>query len=533
MLNKANQKITVLQLLLILCTYAVTVNSQDSGFYTEQNSKNLSATKWNNIQKQLQLNKNNSNFQQPTYIKNGWTYNRVGDAFGASLAMSGNTLVVGTYGRRNSRGIVYVYTHTNGVWSQQTSLVASNSQTSDMFGWSVAISGDTLVVGAYGEDSDATGVNGDESNDLTKGSGAAYVFTRTDGIWSQQAYLKASNTDFNDPDDEIDDIEDRFGWSVSIAGDYIAVGAPNEASNATGINSDEADNSAVGTGAVYVFKRTSNIWTQQAYIKSSNSELGDGFGFSVAMSGNLLVVGAPYEDSSALGIDGDELDNLAMTAGAAYVFTNTSDTWSQQAYIKASNTDASDQFGSALAISGNTIVIGAYLEDGGATGVNGDESNNYELGAASGAAYVFTKTTGIWVQQAYLKASNTDRSDHFGHAVDIFADTIIVGAYWEDGNNTTSTDNSVSASGAAYVFSRIEGNWNAPLYLKASNPDRYDEFGKAVAISAGVLASGARLEDSNATSIGGNSSNNDDTNSGAVYTFNVSYIDLIYANGFE
>ncbi|VAW40533.1 Type IV pilus biogenesis protein PilO, partial [hydrothermal vent metagenome] len=456
MLKKANQKITALQLLLILCTYAVTVtaNSQDPGLYTEQNSKNLSATEWNNIQKQLQLNKNSSNFQQPTYIKNSWTYNRVGDAFGASLAMSGNTLVVGAYGRRTSRGIVYVYTHTNGIWSHQTSLAASNSQPGDMFGWSVAISGDTLVVGAYHEDSDATGVNGDESNNSTKNSGAAYVFTRTDGTWSQQAYLKASNTDINDPDDEIDDIEDKFGWSVSIAGNYIAVGAPNEASNAAGINGSETDNSAIGTGAVYVFKRTSNIWTQQAYIKPSNSELGDWFGFSVAMSGNLLAVGAPYEDSSALGIDGDELDNLAMSAGAAYVFTNTSDTWSQQAYIKASNTDASDQFGSALAISGNTIVVGAYLEDGGTTGVNGNEGNNYETSAASGAAYVFTKITGTWSQQAYLKSSNTDHSDHFGRAVDIVDDTVIVGAYWEDGNNTTDTDNSVSASGAAYVFSR-------------------------------------------------------------------------------
>jgi hypothetical protein len=151
---------------------------------------------------------------------------------------------------------------------QQAYLKASNTGVWDYFGYSVAISGDTLVVGAFAEDSNAVGVNGDQGNNLALNAGAAYVFVRTGGVWVQQAYLKASNTGAGD----------NFGWSVAISGDTVVVGASIEASNATGVNGDQGDNSAIGSGAAYVFFLTGGVWVQQAYLKASNTSAWEQFG---------------------------------------------------------------------------------------------------------------------------------------------------------------------------------------------------------------------------------------------------------------
>ncbi len=218
---------------------------------------------------------------------------------------------------------------------QQDYLKASNTDARDFFGWSVAISGDTLVVGADGEASNATGINGDQSDNSVQGAGAAYVFTRSGTVWSQQAYLKASNTDMGD----------WFGYSVAISGDTVVVGAYREASYATGINDDQSDNSAALAGAAYVFTRSGTVWSQQAYLKASNTDPVDRFGYTVAISGDTLVVGAYREASYATGINDDQSDNSALDAGAAYVFTRSGTVWSQQAYLKASNTDMGDEFG--------------------------------------------------------------------------------------------------------------------------------------------------------------------------------------------
>ena len=195
-------------------------------------------------------------------------------------------------------------------------------------------------------------------------SGARYPIT-VDPI-AQQAYLKASNTDAGD----------RFGYSVAISGDTVVVGAPGESSNATGIGGDQADNSVPEAGAAYVFVRNGVTWTQQAYLKASNTDAGDEFGYSVAISGDTVVVGAYGESSDATGVDGNQTDNTAPQAGATYVFVRNGVTWTQQAYLKASNTDASDHFGYSVAVSGDTTVVGAYLEDSNATGINGDQADN-------------------------------------------------------------------------------------------------------------------------------------------------------------
>jgi hypothetical protein len=211
---------------------------------------------------------------------------------------------------------------------------ASNTGAGDYFGSSVALSadGNTLAVGAYREDSNATGIGGDQANDSANNPGAVYVFVRSDGgDWSQQAYVKASNTG----------AADIFGYAVALSsdGNTLAVGAYLEASNATGIDGDQADDSMDNAGAVYVFVRdTTDQWSQQAYVKASNTGESDHFGWSVALSGdgNTLAVGASGEDSNATGIGGDEADDTAASSGAVYVFVRSDmGVWSQQAYVKA------------------------------------------------------------------------------------------------------------------------------------------------------------------------------------------------------
>ncbi|MGE0470998.1 MAG: integrin [Nitrospira sp.] len=390
-------------------------------------------------------------------------------------------------------------------------LKASNTGAGDWFGTNIALDGDTLVVGARFEDSVATGVNGDQADNSASDSGAVYVFTRSGGGWSQQAYLKASNTEAGD----------EFGSWVALDGDTLVVGARFEDSAATGVNGDQADNSAPDSGAVYVFTRSGGVWSQQAYLKASNTEAGDWFGATVALDGDTLVVGARFEDSVATGVNGDQADNSAPDSGAVYVFTRSGGVWSQQAYLKASNTEAGDEFGFWVAMDGDTLVAGARFEDSAATGVNGDQADN--SAPESGAAYVFTRTEGDWSQQAYLKASNTGAGDLFGNDVAVDGDTLVVGAPSEDsaatGVNGDQADNSAPESGAAYVFTRSGGDWSQQAYLKASNTEAGDEFGFHVALWGDTVLLPAYLEDSAARGINGNQADNSAPDSGAAYVF--------------
>jgi len=397
------------------------------------------------------------------------------------------------------------------VWTLEASLKASNPELNDQFGYSVAISGDTIVIGAVNEASIATGVNGDQSDNLATGSGAAYVFVRDGSTWTQQAYLKASyyGNHLN------------FGYSVAISGDTIVVGAENEPSSATGVDGNQIDFSAAGAGAAYVFVRDEDTWTQQAYLKASNAEGGDRFGRSVAISDDTVVVSALFEESSATGVNGDQSDNSAVLSGAAYVFVRNESTWTQQAYLKASNTEMEDLFGRSVAISGDTIVVGADWEDSTATGVNGDSSDN--SAGSSGAAYVFVRNESTWTQQAYLKASNTETADQFGRSVAISGDRIVVGARGEGSSatevNGDQGDSAAAYSGAAYVFVRDEDTWTQQNYLKASNAESNDEFGYSVAISGDTIAVGAQFEDSATTGVDSDQFDNAAMTSGAAYIF--------------
>ncbi len=466
---------------------------------------------------------------QQAYLKASNT--GAGDLLGGAVAIDGDTVVIGATGEDSDgalpdpesddsapeAGAAYVFVRNGTTWSAQAYLKASNAGSSDFFGVSVAISGDTIVVGANGEASNATGVDGDGSDNSAQSAGAAYVFVRTGSTWTQQAYLKASNSE----------AFDSFGVAVAIAGDTVAVGAIGESSNATGIGGNQADNSAAGAGAAYVFVRSGSTWTQQEYLKASNAESGDSFGAAAALSGESLLVGASLESSGATGVGGNQADNSAPFSGAAYVFTRSGSTWSQEAYVKASNTDSNDSFGAVLALDGDTAVVGAFAEDSKATGVNGNQSDNSLRSA--GAAYVFVRSAATWSQQAYLKASNSGKDDIFGATVSVSGDRLVVGAYGEDSKATgidgNQGNNSSGDAGAAYFFARTGVTWSQLAYAKASNTGAGDNFGLAVGISGDTAVIGACQEDSSAINVDGNEADNSAAGAGAAYVFDLDRVD--------
>jgi hypothetical protein len=329
--------------------------------------------------------RNGSSWSQQAYLKasNPGTPAR----FGHSVAISGDTIVVGAYtqnGGASESGAAYVFVRTGETWVEQAYLKASNFDNLDRFGLAVDIDDDTLVVGAFDEDSGATGVNGLQNDESAGESGAAYVFTRAAGAWTQQAYLKASNTDSLD----------NFGLAVSVSGDTIVVGAPGEDSSSTGVNGHQNSEAASSAGAAYIFTRTAGTWSQQAYVKASNTGIGDTFGEAVSLSGDALVVGAGRENSQSTGINGVQANESFLDAGAGYLFVREGGDWTQQAYIKASNTGLDDTFGYSAQVSGDVLVVGAYNEEGSATGIDGpDDDEAYQ----AGAAYVYDLGLDPWL----------------------------------------------------------------------------------------------------------------------------------------
>ncbi|WP_345840352.1 FG-GAP repeat protein [Leptospira levettii] len=415
------------------------------------------------------------------------------------------------------------------LWETQAYLKASNADANDGFGYSVDISGDTIVVGAAGESSNQTTItngNSASADNSATSSGAAYVFQRTGSTWAQEAYLKAPNTETTD----------FFGTAVAIDGNTILVSAIQEDSNQITITNGPTasiDNSASSSGAVYVFQRTGSTWVQQAYIKPPNAEANDQFGISLSISGDTIVVGAFNEASNQTTITNGtsaSANNSAAFAGAAYVFQRSGTSWAQQAYLKASNIEANDRFGTSVSISGNTIVVGSGFEDSNQTTItNGATASTDNTASASGAAYVYRRTGSTWAEEAYLKAPNADANDQFGNAVAIDGDTIVVGAFSEASNQTAitngttaSSDNSAALAGAAYVFQRTGSTWSHQAYLKPPNLGADDRFGNAVAIEGNTILVSSIFEDNNQTTVTNGSMPNDDnslSNSGAVYLF--------------
>jgi hypothetical protein len=264
-----------------------------------------------------------------------------------------------------------------------------------------------------------------------------------------------------------------------------------------------------------VFVRQRAIWTQEAYIKASNPGDSDGFGVAVAGSADTLAVGAPCEQSSATGINGDQSSNIAWCAGAVYVFVRSDGAWAQQAYVKASNTDPGDLFGTAVALDTDTLAVGAFGESSAATEVDGDQEDNSI--PVAGAAYVFVRDNATWVQQAYIKPWYSEVQG-FGNSIALSGNLLAVGAFLAD--DVTGIDpGNARVSGAAYVFLRDGAAWQQHAYLKASNAHAGDEFGFAVALDVDTLAVGAPFETSNATGIDGNQHDTSLVTAGAAYVF--------------
>ncbi len=436
---------------------------------------------------------------------------RIGSNLGRAVAVSGNTVVVSAplSGQTNlslrEEVHVFVKDSGSGEWSPQAVLrTPPGIQTGRDFGSAVAISGDTVVVG----------------NVL---NAPVAVFQRTGTTWALQALLTPPRLD----------VEDRFGGAVAISGDTVVVGADLEDSDATGVGGDSASNAAPDSGSAYIFERSGGSWTLSAYVKASNTDRGDRFGVAVALSGNTLAVGAYREDGASAGVGGSQNNNLLENAGAVYLFERVGGVWNQSAYLKASNPGLRDEFGARVALSGDLLVVGAEREDGGASGVNGPQ--NLGKATLSGAAYVFRRDTGSWVQEAYLKASSPSGGDLFGGSVAVSGNRVLVAARVEGsasfGINGNGPDQGAPDSGAAYLFEHSGGAWVQQAVLKASNTEAFDQFGFAVALDGGVLVAGARFEDSNATGINGDGSNNNATDSGAAYIFEITPPEVFVHDG--
>jgi hypothetical protein len=424
-------------------------------------------------------------------------------------------------------------------------LKASNGDAADHFacggvldghaGYGLAVSGDgnTMAVAAPHESSKSAGINGNQNDNSLYGAGAVYVFAKNPaGKWAQQAYVKASNPQMGA----------EFGHAVVLSadGNTMAVSAFWEASNATGVNGNQHDESIPQAGAVYVFTRQGTRWAQQAYIKASNTgeagtadTFGDGdqFGVSVSISddGSTLAVSSLTEDGGSPGINGNQADNSVNSAGAVYVFTRTGSTWAQQAYVKPTNPGGGDLFGYSVALSanGDTLAAGSYDEDGSSRGIDGDDDNQRN---GAGAVYVFGRTNGVWAQQAYIHPHNAEAGDSFGVNVAISDDgnTLLAGSLDEDcmatGVNPPGCDNDRAldiSTGAAYVFVRNGGVWSQQAYLKSSNTGPNDWFGSRLTLSGdgNTAVMGASLEDGNAKGINGPQDNNGAQEAGAAYLF--------------
>lgn len=384
-------------------------------------------------------------------------------------------------------------------------LKASNADPRDEFGQALSLSADgrTLAVGAWREDSQAPGVDGDQDDNAAVDAGAVYVFARDDGGWRQQAYLKASLPGGGSGGN---DGGDHFGWSLSLSadGNTLSVGAQWEDSGAVGVGGDESDDSAERSGAVYIFVRREGQWTQQAYLKASDTRAGDHFGEDVSLSasGDTLAVGALRND----------IDSLE-DAGAAYVFERNGGTWGETAYLLRPEPQPGDIFGDAISLSG----------DGDLLAVGAPRAEGLDSPPNSGIVFLYARAGGAWTLQSELQASNANAEDVFGRTLSLNRDgtTLAVGAPLESsGADGEPADNSALRAGAVYVFVQEAGRWTEQAYLKASNAEERDVFYHlSISDDGNLLAVGAGGEDSGSRGVNGNRFSNSEPDSGAVYLF--------------
>jgi len=357
--------------------------------------------------------------------------------FGYTVALDGDTAVVGAPNDDDQgpySGSAYVFVRQGNTWVQQAKLLASNGNESDLFGKAVALSGNTVLIGASGDD--------DQGPDC----GAVYVFVRQGEVWVQQAKLLA--TDGND--------SDFFGGSVALERNTALIGAPAD------------DDRGLNSGSAYVFARQRGAWVPQAKLLAGDGAAEDTFGAAVSLAGARALLGSPLDD------------DRGANSGSAYVFVQEQGSWRQEAKLLSADGSPEDYFGTSLALSGNTALVGAFGDD--------------DLGSASGSAYVFVRQTD-WLQQAKLLAADGAQDDYFSFSLALDGDRVLIGAYG---------DKRGPIQGAAYLYERQRGSWTQQAKVKAQGGATSDIFGFAVALSndtflIGTLGDNLASENSSST----------------------------------
>ncbi len=358
--------------------------------------------------------------QSPVIAPDGAAY----DSFGSAVALDGDTLIVGagtvSVSGSSRPGVVDVFMRSNSSWNRQQRLFANDGADGDGFGYRVALDGDTAVVGAY-----FAGVDGKPQQ------GAAYIFVRTGTTWQQQQKLVAADGAAGD----------QFGQSLAIAGDTVVIGAAT--SNIQ--------------GAAYVFMRNGTTWSQQQKLVAADGAVNDQFGHAVALVGDTAIIGAPFGRSDSW-------------QGAAYVFVRSGTTWSQQQKLVAADGATRDQFGMSVALADDTVLIGA-------PGAAGNQN------PVQGAAYLFVQNGTTWSQQQKLVAVNGTENNLFGRSVALDGDTAVISSSM--GDNIW--------HGLAYLFVRSGSTWRQQQQLIAaeSTEDDLDLFGNAVALDGDTALFGA------------------------------------------
>lgn len=343
----------------------------------------------------------------------------VGDLWGYDVSLAENRALIGVRGEGESVGAAYVFVYSQGVWSQEAKLTASDAAEYDDFGSSVSLSGNRALIGVPGGDD-----GGDES-------GAVYVFARSGNAWTQEAKLTPSDAAAGD----------QFGFHVSLAGDRALVGS---------VRDDDAGESS---GSAYIFVRSNDVWEQEAKLTAADAEEDDRFGFSVSLSGEHAIVGSIRDDDAG------------PQSGSAYVFVRSGGTWAQEAKLVAAD---GGLFGASVALSEDLALVGAPA------------INDYE-----GAAYVFTRSGNVWTQEATLAAADAARGSVFGWSVSLSEDRALVGAFEDVG-----AGDGVEV-GSAYLFARSGGEWSQRTKLTAEEPTNFAWFGHSVSLSGDRALIGA------------------------------------------
>jgi hypothetical protein len=351
-----------------------------------------------------------------------------GEQFGRSIAIQDDTALVGAphddVSGRSESGAVYWYERSGATWEARGKITSGEYEATDQFGWAVDIAGDWAFIGAIGH------------------KGAVFVFTREDGGWRQQRKLTASDGNLGD----------NFGKALALDTDRAIIGAP-----------QDADPFGTNGGAVYVFEKISGQWAEAGKLLPSEGNQRDLFGKSVAISGDVALVGAYGNEA---GHDGN--------GGAAYVFRFETGTWEEIARIRPEAIASVDNFGRAVTVEDDRALISGLVED--------DEGNRRD------AAFIFERSGEGWRETAQLTPPTEDTTGDPGKSVALDGDRALLGAYM---NDTAKGDR----SGSTYVFERENGIWQRRASLVPADGDRGDYFGRALAAENGTAIVGAPLDE--------------------------------------